>query len=68
MKNEGFRLSCAVSFFVVYLPTRGLTLLSFSDLVLISELLDNHRDALKAKEGEVADLCWEMEGLRVVTT
>ena len=36
---------------------------SFRDVVLISELLDEHRDALKAKEGEVADLCRGKEEL-----
>ena len=36
---------------------------SFRDVVLISELLDEHRDALKAKEGEVADLYRGMEEL-----
>ena len=34
-------------------------------MVLISELLNNHRDTLKAKEGEVTDLRREMEGLSV---
>ena len=32
MKNEAFRGSCVVTFFVVYLPTRGLTLVSFFEL------------------------------------
>ena len=31
--------------------------------MLISKLLDDHRDALKAKEGEVADLRQEVEEL-----
>ena len=31
-------------------------------------LLDDHRNALKTKEGEVADLRRETEGLHVVTT
>ena len=32
-------------------------------MVLIVELLDDHRDALKAKEGEVVDMRQEMEEL-----
>ena len=32
-------------------------------MVLISELLDDHRDALKVKEGEVADLYRGMKEL-----
>jgi len=31
--------------------------------VLISELLDDHQDALKAKEGEIATSCREMKEL-----
>jgi len=31
--------------------------------VLFLELLDDHRDTLKAKKGEVADLRWGMEKL-----
>ena len=33
--------------------------------MLLSELLDDHRDALKARKGEVADLRWGMEELSV---
>ena len=33
MKNEAFRVSCVVTFFVVYLPTCDLTLVSLSELV-----------------------------------
>ena len=33
--------------------------------MLLSELLDDHRDALKAREGEVDDLRWGMEKLSV---
>ena len=32
-------------------------------MVLISELLDDHQDALKAKDDKVADLRWRMEEL-----
>ena len=39
---------------------------SFQNAILISELLDDHWDALKAKKSEVADLCWGMEELSVV--
>jgi len=35
----------------------------FKNSVLISELLDDHQNAPKAKEGEAADLCREMERL-----
>jgi len=31
--------------------------------VLLLELLYDHRDVLKARKGEVADLCWGMEEL-----
>ena len=33
--------------------------------MLILELLDDHRDDLEVKEGEVVDLCWGMEDLSV---
>ena len=32
-------------------------------MILISELLDDHRDALKAKKGEVVDSRWGTEEL-----
>ena len=64
MKNEAFRVNCMVTFFVVYLPTRCLTLVFFSELGTYLGVADDHRDALKAKEGEVVDLRREMEGLR----
>jgi len=35
-------------------------------VLLLSELLDDHRDALKAREGKVSDLCRRIEGLSSV--
>ena len=32
-------------------------------MVLLSELLDDHQNALKAREGEVSDLCRRMKEL-----
>ena len=29
-------------------------------MVLLSELLDDHQDALKVMEGKISDLCWKM--------
>ena len=35
-------------------------------MVLLSELLDDHQDTLKAREGKVSDLGWRMAELSVV--
>jgi len=32
-------------------------------VVLLSELLDDHQDALKVMEGKISDLCWKMAEL-----
>ena len=52
IKNKIFRVSGVMTLFGKLLDFWTF----FQDVVLISKLLDDHRDALKAKEGKVANL------------
>ena len=65
LKNEVFRVSSVMTLSGVICVGSSYSWPSFQDAVLISELLDDHRDALKAKEGEVADMLQEMEELSI---
>jgi len=53
MRSSGYVSRCLYLDLILYMPC---LMFSIQNVVMTSELLDDHRDTLKGKEGTIAEL------------